>query len=128
MQHNQTQTTARRGRKAKPINAQQLAGARLLIDETHKRIRTWDAVASHYGISKAAVYRIANDRTYHPSQGTIDTILLKAIPVASPKRPPRRFYRPCLSVELGEMIREYGIDVEATLTDCIKRGIYQEKP
>lgn len=45
----------------------------------------------------------------------------------SPKRQPRRFYRPCLPVELGEQVREWGIDVEAILTQAVKSAILDEQ-
>ena len=41
-------------------------------------------------------------------------------------RPPRRFYRPCLSVELGEAIREYDIDVEAELWTIVRDNRFQK--
>lgn len=47
--------------------------------------------------------------------------MCKALGIASPKRPPRRFYRPCLSVELGEAIKEYGLDVERIVWDYMER-------
>lgn len=40
-----------------------------------------------------------------------------------PKRPPRRFYRPCLPVELGEKIKLWNIDIEAAVTQAVKNAI-----
>ena len=42
-------------------------------------------------------------------------------------RPPRRFYRPCLSVELGEAIREDRIDLESLLWTVIVAGRQERK-
>lgn len=42
-------------------------------------------------------------------------------------RPPRRFYRPCLSVELGEAIREERIDLESLLWTVIVAGRQERK-
>lgn len=36
-------------------------------------------------------------------------------------KPPRRFYRPCLPVELGETIKLYGVDVEAVLREYLEQ-------
>ena len=108
-------TTTKPGRKAKPINDDDLRVARLLVAVTHNKLGSWDAVASYYGISKAAAHRIAHDKTYRPSQATIDKVLAAQPSKPSPKRPPRRFYRPCLSVELGQTIKECELDVEAIL-------------
>ena len=47
--------------------------------------------------------------------------------IASPKRAPRRFYRPCLSVELGEAIREDRIDLESLLWTVIVAGRQERK-
>ena len=46
--------------------------------------------------------------------------MCRALGIPSPKRLPRRFYRPCLSAELGEAIREYGIDVEDALWTVVR--------
>ena len=53
--------------------------------------------------------------------------MCKALGIASPKRAPRRFYRPCLSVELGEAIREDRIDVESTLWAVIVAARQERK-
>jgi hypothetical protein len=45
-----------------------------------RTLRTWDAVAQHYGISKAAAHRLANDTSYRPSQATIDKVLAAPTP------------------------------------------------
>jgi len=44
-----------------------------------------------------------------------------------PPAPRRRYYRPCLPVELGEQVRLWGIDVEALLTQAIKSAILDEQ-
>ena len=58
--------------------------------------------------------------------------MCKALGIPSPKRPspkrqPRRFYRPCLSVELGEAIREDRIDLESLLWTVIVAGRQERK-
>jgi len=116
-----TKNSHKPGRKAKPINDDDLRVARLLVAVTHNKLGSWDAVASYYGISKAAAHRIAHDKTYRPSQATIDKVLAAQPSKPSPKRPPRRFYRPCLPVELGEQVRKYDIDVEAELRIVVAR-------
>lgn len=53
--------------------------------------------------------------------------MCKALGIASPKRAPRRFYRPCLSVELGEAIREDRLDLESLLWTVIVAGRQERK-
>ena len=120
-------TITKPGRKPKPINDDDLRVARLLVAVTHNKLGSWDAVASYYGISKAAAHRIAHDKTYRPSQTTIDKVLAAQPSKPSPKRPPRRFYRPCLSVELGEAIRKDRIDLESLLWTVIVAGRQERK-
>lgn len=83
MTPNSTKEKPKRGRKRKPINDAALLLARRMVDAGHKTLHTWDATAAHYGISKAAAHRLANDPGYRPSQATIDKVL------AAP-RPQRR--------------------------------------
>lgn len=73
-------TTHKRGRKKKPISKYQLEAVRDELIAAYDNAGTWHAVAAHYGISKAAAHRIANDKAYHPSQGTIDKVLIKDRP------------------------------------------------
>ena len=42
-------------------------------------------------------------------------------------KPPRRYYRPCLPVDLGEQVKLWGIDVEALLTQTVKSAILDEQ-
>ncbi len=121
-------TTTKPGRKAKPINDDDLRVARLLVAVTHNKLGSWDAVASYYGVSKAAAHRIAHDKTYRPSQATIDKVLAAQPSKPATKRPPRRFYRPCLSVELGEIMREYGWSPEVILWQWVREYQAQEAP
>jgi hypothetical protein len=39
----------------------------------------------------------------------------------------QRYYRPCLSIELGAQIKLYGLDVEALLTQAVKSAILDEQ-
>jgi hypothetical protein len=54
--------------------------------------------------------------------------MCRALGIPSPKRPPRRFYRPCLSVELGEIMREYGWSPEVILWQWVREYQAQEAP
>lgn len=58
---------------------------------------------------------VSNTRNGSPMSERQEKRMLKALGLTSPKRQPRRFYRPCLSVELGKAIREYELDVEDEL-------------
>lgn len=78
--------TSKPGRKRKPLDAHRLLAARLTVDNGHRTLRTWDAVATHYGISKAAAHRLANDTNYRPSRATIDKVL--AAPQPQPSQIP----------------------------------------
>jgi hypothetical protein len=66
--------TPKRGRRRKPLDKAALVIARQTMLYAHDILRNWDAVAAHYGISKAAAHRLANDQTYRPSQTTVDRI------------------------------------------------------
>lgn len=146
-------TTHKRGRRKNPINKLQLEAVRDELVAAYDNVGTWGAVAAHYGISKAAAHRIANDNTYRPSQGTIDKVLIKdrpapvmfelsacpdcrkaphtgrcngkpvaAVVTLAPgetaritngtKRQRKAYWRPCLSPEVGEVVKERGIDVQ----------------
>ena len=70
------------GRPKKPVDAESLDLARAKMRHAWTVLRTLEAVAAHYGISKAAAYRIAKDGAYTPSQAVIDTVL--AIPLPAP--------------------------------------------
>lgn len=63
------------GRKPQTINKASLVNARLVVNAAYLDLGNWDTVANHYGISKAAAHRLANDENYRPSQSTIDRIL-----------------------------------------------------
>jgi hypothetical protein len=56
----------------------------------HYTLRNWDAVAAHYGISKAAAHRLANDPNYRPSQAVVDKIRATSMP-----QPPEIPVPPC---------------------------------
>jgi hypothetical protein len=62
-----------------------------------------------------------NARSEYPMSAEGETRMCEALGIASPKRQPRRFYRPCLSVELGEALQGTGIDIEATLWKELNR-------
>jgi hypothetical protein len=73
--------TSRPGRKRKSLDKASLVVARQVMDMAHHTLRNWDAVAAHYGISKAAAHRLANDPNYRPSQAVVDKIREKPLPL-----------------------------------------------
>jgi hypothetical protein len=95
------------GRKQKPVDAEGLKLARLTMRLGKRILRTWDATAAHYGISKAAAHRLANDPQYRPSQATIDKVLAAPQPV-----PPLVPVHPCPSCADRGIVRSHadGLD------------------
>ena len=71
--------------------------------------------------TRVAYYDAMNDK---PMSATRERRLLVALGIA---KPPRKFYRPCLSVELGEAIREDRIDLESLLWTVIVAGRQERK-
>ena len=70
---------------------------------------------------------VSNTRNGSPMSEKQELRMIEALGIASPKRQPRRFYRPCLSVELGEAIREDRIDLESLLWTVIVAGRQERK-
>lgn len=72
----------KRGRKRAVVdkNLRNLAKRVLLV--AHERLRSWDAVAHFYGLSKAAAYRIAKDDEYRPSKAMLNAIIETDLPMA----------------------------------------------
>ena len=67
--------------------------------------------------TRVAYYDAMNDK---PMSAPRERRLLVALGIA---KPPRRFYRPCLSVELGEALKDAGIDLETSLWNYLyERG------
>ena len=64
---------------------------------------------------------VQNARHGYPMSEKQELRMIEALGITSPKRQPRRFYRPCLSVELGEQIKEAGLDVEAILFNYLRK-------
>lgn len=58
---------------------------------------------------------VQNARHGYPMSEKQEIRMCKALGIPSPKRPPRRFYRPCLSVELGQAIKALDLDPEIEL-------------
>lgn len=75
-----TKNTHKRGRRAKTVNSGDLLLARQTLQSAYRILRGWDAVAAHFGLSKPAAYRIANDATYRPSQAVVDRLILAPMP------------------------------------------------
>ena len=80
--------------------------------------------ANHPACLRAA---ISHSRNGHAVSLEREDRMCKALGIASPKRQPRRFYRPCLPVELGEQVKLWNIDVEALLTQAVKSAILDEQ-
>lgn len=53
---------------------------RTTVGAAYRVLHTWDSVASYYGISKAAAYRIANDDRYHPSETVAQRVEERSVP------------------------------------------------
>lgn len=75
---------------------------------------------------------VSNTRNGSPMSEKQELRMCKALGIPSPKRPSpkrpaRRFYRPCLSVELGEQVKLWNIDIEALLTQAVKSAIIDEQ-
>ena len=83
-----TKDKSRPGRKRKPLDMAALQNARGELRIGYRILRNWDAVAAHYGISKAAAHRLANDPNYRPSQATIDKVRAAPQPVPPAIRVP----------------------------------------
>lgn len=71
---------------------------------------------------------VSNVRNGSPMSEKQELRMIEALGMASPKRQPRRFYRPCLPVELGEIMREYGWSPEVILWQWVKTYREQETP
>lgn len=65
---------------------------------------------------------VQNARHGYPMSEKQELRMIEALGIPSPQRQPRKFYRPCLSVELGEAIREDRIDLESLLWTVIVAG------
>lgn len=85
---------------------------RTCSETTKAKIANIRLPAKSPGWLRAAV---SNARSGNPMSEKQELRMIEALGIASPKRPPRRFYRPCLPVELGEQIKLWNIDVEAAL-------------
>lgn len=74
-------TSPKRGRKRAPVDKERRELAQKVLLVAHDRLRTWEAVALFYGLSKAAAHRIANDNTYRPSKGMLNVIIDAGLPM-----------------------------------------------
>lgn len=83
-------TPSRRGKKRAPVDKERLELCRRVLFTAHDRLRTWEAVANFYGLSKAAAYRIAKDNTYRPSKAMLNAIIEAGLPM-----PRRVWIDPC---------------------------------
>lgn len=74
---------------------------------------------------RSAVY---NAREHYPMSEAGEARMCEALGIKYPSRRARRFYRPCLPVELGEIMREYGWSPEVILWQWVKTYREQEIP
>lgn len=102
-----TKDKSRPGRKRKPVDMAALQNARGEVSLGYRILRKWDDTAAHYGISKAAAHRLANDPDYRPSQATIDKVLAAPQPT-----PPLVPVHPCPSCAARGIVRSHadGLD------------------
>ena len=63
---------------------------------------------------------VSNARSNNPMSEKQELRMIAALGIAPPKRQTRRFYRPCLPVELGEQVKLNGVDVEAVLREYLQ--------
>lgn len=75
-------TPARRGKKRAPVDKERRELCRRVLFVAHDRLRSWEAVAHFYGLSKAAAHRIAKDDDYRPSKAMMNAILETGLPMA----------------------------------------------
>jgi beta-galactosidase GanA len=91
--------------------------------ETKAKLMHRSAPPLHPGWVLSAYWDALNDR---PMSVNREKKLREAMGLNS--RPARRFYRPCLSVELGEIMREYGWSPEVILWQWVREYQAQEAP
>ena len=97
---------------------------RYCSEETRKKVAQTKLPPNCPKWLRSATY---NARKHYPMSAEGEARMCKAMGWASPKRQPRRFYRPCLPVELGEQVKLWNIDVEALLTQAVKSAILDEQ-
>lgn len=72
----------KRGRKRAVVNKERRELAKKALTVAHDRLGSWERVAQFYGLSKAAAYRIANDKDYRPSKAMLSSIIETGVPMA----------------------------------------------
>lgn len=85
---------------------------RTCSNETKAKLMRRSAPPLHPAWVLTAYWDALNNR---PMSVNREKKLCEAMGLNKPPRASRRFYRPCLSVELGEALQGTGIDIEATL-------------
>ena len=114
-----TKDNSRPGRKRKPIDKAALVMARKTLAKAHNTLRNWDAVAAHYGISKAAAHRLANDLSYRPSQSLVDKI--RQAPMPTPPLIPVPPCSDCGSVHHARCNGNGGVAVVLAPGETVRR-------
>lgn len=77
----EAEVTPKRGRKRAPVDKERRDSAQHVLLVAHERLRTWEQVASFFKLSKASVYRIANDNSYRPSRAMLNAIIETGLPM-----------------------------------------------
>lgn len=95
------------------------------LADLHSRVKSWRFVGEVLGVSGAYARLIAQGHRVAGKPAVLRWLEYRA--VNKPARRPRRFYRPCLPVELGQQVKLHGIDVEALLTQAVKSAILDEQ-
>lgn len=72
----------KRGRKRAVVDKERRELAKKVLLVAHDRLGSWERVAQFYGLSKAAAYRIANDKDYRPSKAMLNSIIETSVPMA----------------------------------------------
>jgi len=72
----------KRGRKRAVVDKERRELAKKVLTVAHDRLGSWERVAQFYGLSKAAAYRIANDKGYRPSKAMLNSIIETGVPIA----------------------------------------------
>jgi beta-galactosidase GanA len=98
---------------------------RTCSNETKAKLMRRNAPPLHPGWVLSAYWDALNNK---PMSVNREKKLCEAMGLNKPPRASRRFYRPCLSVELGEIMREYGWSPEVILWQWVREYQAQEAP
>lgn len=120
MTPNDAKNAPKRGRRRKSLDKAALVVVRQTLSMAHDILRNWDAVAAHYGISKAAAHRLANDLSYRPSQAVVDRI--RETPMPTPPMIPVPPCPDCGSVHHARCNGNGGVAVVLAPGETVRRA------